>query len=140
MAGLASDRQPVQPCPTGLAACGIAERGSAGRLVAGSEPGSASLEFEPDVAGALVNPPAARYRLHSVESLSADALEVALVNDPLESSPLVDHLDHQAVLVEVPAHRDPAATVHDRVCYQLGDQQLDVVELTFVQLRAEPLG
>jgi hypothetical protein len=30
--------------------------------------------------------------------------------------------------------------VHDRVRYQLGDEQLDVVELTFVQLLAEPLG
>lgn len=123
---------PLAEPPAGL----CAEGGSARRLVAGSEPGSASLELKPDMARALMDPPAGRYRLHSVESLSADVLEVALANDPLESTPLVDHLDQQAVLIKLTAHPDPSATVHDRVRYQLGDQQLDVDELTIVHLRA----
>jgi hypothetical protein len=117
----------------------FAQSGSADGLVGGSEPGSAALKFEPDVACALVDSPAARDRVNSVESQSADVVEVSIANDPLESFPLVDDLDHQAVLVEVPENLDPATPMNDRVRYELGGQQLDVVDLMIVQFLVEPL-
>jgi hypothetical protein len=113
--------------------------GSASGSVGGSEPGSAALEFEPNVACALVDPPAARDHVNSVEPQSADVVEISVANDPLESLPLVDDLDHQATLVKVPENLDPATPMNDRVRHQLGGQQPDVVELMIVQRLAKPL-
>lgn len=121
-------------------ALGLSTRhGSADGRVGGSEPWFAALEFEPDVACALVDRPAARDRVNGVESQSADVVEISVANDPLESFPLVDDLDHQAVLVKVPENLDPATPMNDRVRYELGGQQLDVVELMIVQCLAKPL-
>ena len=99
---------------------------------------SGTLEFEPHLAAALVDSPAAGDRSHEVEAPSAQAVEVARAHGPLEPAPLVGHLDPQTIHISRRADPDLPAAVHERVRDQFADQQLRV-EFTTVQVRPNAL-
>jgi len=96
------------------------------------------LELEPHVRGALMDSPAAGDRVHNPESPTSHALKIALSHGALEPLALVDHLDEQAVLVELRAQNDLAAPVNEGIGYELTGQQLGVLELRASDVR-QPL-